>query len=59
MAALAPGTVQLNIFCMESEAYKICEGGQPKKAMQLFEQMQLEGMTPDKFTFVQVIKACA
>jgi len=45
-------------FCMESEAYKI-EGGQPKKEMQLFEQMQLEGMTPDKFTFVQVIKACA
>jgi hypothetical protein len=39
-------------FCMESEAYKICEGGQPKK------EMQLEGMTSEKFIFVQVIKAC-
>ncbi len=27
--------------------------------MQLFQQMQREGMIPDKFTFVQVIKACA
>jgi hypothetical protein len=26
IAVLAPGTVQLNFFCMESEAYKICEG---------------------------------
>ncbi len=26
--------------------------------MQLFQQMQREGMIPDKFTFVQVIKAC-
>ncbi|CAK9866409.1 unnamed protein product, partial [Sphagnum jensenii] len=27
--------------------------------MQLFEQMQREGVRPNKFTFVQVIKACA
>jgi pentatricopeptide repeat protein len=27
--------------------------------MQLFQQMQQEGMSPDKFTFVQVIMACA
>ncbi|CAK9219482.1 unnamed protein product [Sphagnum troendelagicum] len=27
--------------------------------MQLFEQMQQEGVRPNKFTFVQVIKACA
>jgi hypothetical protein len=49
----------IELFCKESEAYKICEGGQPKKEVQLFKQMQLEGMTPDKFIFVQVIKACA
>ncbi len=47
-------------FCMESEPYKICvKDGQPEKAMQLFEQMQREGVRPNKFTFVQVIKACA
>jgi hypothetical protein len=33
---------------MESEAFKICEGW-----------MQQEGVSPNKFTFVQVIKACA
>ncbi len=33
--------------------------GQPEKAMQLFHQMQHEAMSPDKFTFVQVINACA
>ncbi len=27
--------------------------------MELFQQMQREGMIPDKFTFVHVIKACA
>jgi pentatricopeptide repeat protein len=27
--------------------------------MQLFQQMQQEGMAPNKFTFVQVINACA
>jgi pentatricopeptide repeat protein len=34
-------------------------GGQPEKAIQLFQQMQQEGMSPDKFTFVQVINTCA
>jgi len=42
-------------FCMESEAYKICE----EWAMQLFQQVPQEGMSPNKFTSVQVIKACA
>ncbi len=32
--------------------------GHPEKSMQLFQQMQQEGGSPDKFTFVQVINAC-
>jgi len=32
---------------------------QPEKTMQLFQQMQQEGMTPDRFTFVPVLNACA
>ncbi|CAM6070113.1 unnamed protein product [Sphagnum tenellum] len=32
---------------------------QPEKAMQLFQQMQQEGMSPEKFAFIQVMKACA
>jgi pentatricopeptide repeat protein len=32
---------------------------QPEEVMQLFQQMQQEVMSPDKFTFIQVMKACA
>jgi pentatricopeptide repeat protein len=34
---------------------KYLKDGQHKKAMRLFQKMQLEGMSPDAFTFVQVI----
>ncbi len=33
--------------------------GQPEKAMQLFQQMQQEGISPHKFSFVLVINAFA
>ncbi len=33
--------------------------GQGHKALELFQQMQYEGMMPDRFTFVQVLNACA
>ncbi len=59
MAAMAPGTVQLNIFEWNQKLTKDVEDGQPEKAMQLFQQMQQEGMSPENFTFAQVIKACA
>ncbi|CAK9214874.1 unnamed protein product [Sphagnum troendelagicum] len=59
MAAVAPGTVQLNIFAWKQKLTKDVKDGQLEKAMQLFQRMQQEGMSPDKFTFVQVIKACA
>jgi pentatricopeptide repeat protein len=59
IAAMAPGTVQLNIFAWNQKLTKYVKDGQPEKAMQLFQQMQQEGMSPDTFTFVQVIKACA
>jgi len=59
MPAMAPGTVQLNIFAWNQKLTKHVKDGQLEKAMQLFQQMQQEGMSPDKFTFVQVIKASA
>ncbi len=46
-------------FAWNQKLTKDVKDGQPKKAMQLFQQMQQEGMSPDAFTFVQVIKACA
>jgi pentatricopeptide repeat protein len=56
---MAPGRVQLNIFAWNQKLTKDAEDGQLEKAMQLFQQMQHEGMSPEKFTFAQVIKACA
>jgi pentatricopeptide repeat protein len=38
---------------------KYVKDGQSQKAMQLFQQMQQEGVRSNKFTFVPVIKACA
>jgi pentatricopeptide repeat protein len=59
MAAMAPGTVQLNIFAWNQKLTKYVKNGQSEKAMQLFQQMPQEGMNPNKFTSVQVMKACA
>ncbi len=56
---MAPGTVQLNIFAWNQKIKTYVRNGKPKKALQLFQQMQQEGMSPDKFTFIQVITACA
>ncbi len=59
MAAMAPGIVQLHPFAWNQKLTKYVQAGQHEKAMQLFQQMQQEGMSPDKFTFVQAVKACA
>jgi pentatricopeptide repeat protein len=59
IAAMAPGTLQLNIFAWNQKLTKYVKDGQLEKAMQLFQQMQGVGVSPNKFTFVQVIKACA
>ncbi len=59
MAAMAPGIVQLHPFAWNRKLTKYVQAGQHEKAMQLFQQMQQEGMSPDKFTFVQAVKACA
>ncbi len=53
MAAIALGTVQLHIFAWSKKISKYVKDWQTEKAMQLFRQLQREGMSPDKFTFVQ------
>jgi pentatricopeptide repeat protein len=39
---LAQGTMQLNIFAWNKELTKYVKDGQPKKVIQLFQQMQQE-----------------
>jgi pentatricopeptide repeat protein len=46
----------LNIFAWNQKLTKYVKDGQSEKVMQLFQQMWREGISPDKFTFVQ---ACA
>ncbi len=56
---MAPGTVQLNSFSWNTRLGRHVKAGEGEKTMELFYQMQQEGMTPDRFTFVSVINACA
>ncbi|KAH8934858.1 hypothetical protein BDL97_17G001400 [Sphagnum fallax] len=59
LAALAPGTVQLDKFSWNRRLARYVKAGQPEKTMELFQQMQQEGLSPDKFTFLPVLNACA
>jgi pentatricopeptide repeat protein len=56
---MAPGAVQLNILAWNKRFEQYVKNGQPEKVMQLFQQLQQEGISVNKFTFLQVINACA
>jgi pentatricopeptide repeat protein len=59
LAAMALGTVQLNIFSWNTRLTRRTKAGERKRTMELFQKMQKEGRIPDKFTFVSVLTACA
>ncbi|CAM6065707.1 unnamed protein product [Sphagnum tenellum] len=59
LAAMPTGTVQANIFQWNIKLKKYAKAGQFAKTMELYQQMQQEGMTSDNFTFVRVLNACA
>jgi pentatricopeptide repeat protein len=59
IAAKAPGIVQFNVFACNRKLTKHVKDGQLDTVMQLFQQMRQQGAIPNKFTFIQVIKACA
>ncbi|CAK9877781.1 unnamed protein product [Sphagnum jensenii] len=59
MTAMPPGTVQRDIFSWNAKLAQFVKGGQHQKAMKLFQQMQQEGLSPDKLTFLRVLNACA
>jgi pentatricopeptide repeat protein len=59
MAAMAPGTVDLNPFLWNRRLSKYVKAGEYEKTLGLFRQMQSKGMSPDAFTFVPVLNACA
>jgi len=59
LAALVPGTVQMSLFSWNARLERCIKAGQYQKVVKLFLQMQQEGMVPNRFTFVQVLNACA
>jgi pentatricopeptide repeat protein len=56
---MAPGAVQLNILAWNKRFEQYVKNGQPEKVMRLFQQLQQEGISPNKFTCLQVINSCA
>jgi pentatricopeptide repeat protein len=58
LAAMAPGTVQVSIFSWNTRLIRSVEAGDYEKTLKLFQQMQQEGMIPNRFTFVPVLNAC-
>jgi len=59
MAALAPWTLQLDSFSWNRRLAKYVKAEQYKKTLELFQQMQKEGMIHVTFTFVPVLNVCA
>jgi pentatricopeptide repeat protein len=59
MAAIVPGTLQLNNFSCNRSLARYVRAGQYEKTLELFQQMQQDCMIPDSFTFVPVLNACA
>jgi pentatricopeptide repeat protein len=59
LAAMAPGTPQLDSFTWNRRLARYVAAGRPEKTLELFREMQQKGMTPDRFTFVAVLNACA
>ncbi|CAM6051442.1 unnamed protein product, partial [Sphagnum compactum] len=59
LAAMAPGTVQLDMFPWNRRLARYVKAGQHEKTIELYQEMQQKGMSPDNFTFVPVLNACA
>jgi pentatricopeptide repeat protein len=59
LSAMAPGTVQSDILSWNMRLARFVKAGQYKTAIEIFQQLQQEGMIPDTFTFVQVLNTCA
>ncbi|KAJ7558177.1 hypothetical protein O6H91_04G027400 [Diphasiastrum complanatum] len=59
LAAMQSDAVEHTAFIRNLEIGKCSKAGQYSKALQFFNQMQSEGVKPDKYTFVLVLKACS
>jgi pentatricopeptide repeat protein len=58
LAKMAPGIIQLHSFSWTRMLTRYVKAGQYEKMMELFQQMQQAGMSPNGFTFLPVLNAC-
>ncbi len=56
---MASGTVPLDSSSWNRRLTRYVKAGQYKKTYELFQQMQQEGVGPNKFTFVPALNSCA
>jgi pentatricopeptide repeat protein len=59
LEAMAPGSLQVSVFQWNRKLARCALVGQHEKTIELFQKMKQEGITPDSFTFVRVLNACA
>jgi len=59
LVSMAPGTVQLDIFSWNRRLARYARVGQQEKTVELFQEMQQKGTTPDRCTLVPALNACA
>lgn len=59
LAALISGPSQKNLFSWNGMLAKHIKQGENKKTLELFRQMQQEGMKADRYSYVPALKACA
>jgi pentatricopeptide repeat protein len=59
LAAMAPGTVQLNSFSRNRNLARYEKAWKPEKIIELFQEMQQKCLSPDRFNFVPVLIACS
>ncbi|KAJ7519277.1 hypothetical protein O6H91_20G031400 [Diphasiastrum complanatum] len=59
LSAMASGTVQRSVFSWTADIRRCVQNGEERKALEKYQKMQAQGVDPDKFTFVPVLKACA
>jgi pentatricopeptide repeat protein len=59
LAEMAPETVQVNVFSWNRRLARYVKAGQHEKTIQLFQEMRQKNISPNSFTFVPVLNACA
>jgi pentatricopeptide repeat protein len=59
LAAMAPGAIQLSVFQWNAKLARCVTSGHYEKTLEIFQQMQQEGIIPDGCTFVHVLNACS